>query len=169
LRFETSSKRPGSAAPQASQPSYTGRFVLLPKNLVTERAEARIVSRPTRTGRAPLEGDYLKPRLSRGFFMTGPKHAQRGAPNDNDPPATHDRSASIRATEARQREKGGGYVARRCRYHAACGDWLYRARFCSSVRALVGHACFAGGRAVPVSPIAARAVLRERPWFGAGR
>jgi len=21
--------------------------------------------------------------------------------------------------------------------HAACGDWLYRARFCSSVRALV--------------------------------
>src|SRR5262245_21694564 len=158
--------RPGSAAPQASQPSYTGRFVLLPKNLVTERAEARIVSRPTRTGRAPLEGDYLKPRLSRGFFMTGPNHAQHGAPNvahrNYDPPATHDRSASIRATEARQREKGGGHhVARRCRHHAACGDWLYRARFCSSVRALIGHACLAGGRAIPMSPIAARADLRE--------
>jgi hypothetical protein len=27
------------------------------------------------------------------------------APNDNDPPATHDGSPSIRATEARQREK----------------------------------------------------------------
>ena len=145
--------RPGSAAPQASQPSYTGRFVLLPKNLVTERAEARIVSRTTRTGRAPLEGDYLKPRLSRGFFMTGPNHAQRGAPNDNDPPATHDRLASVRATGARQREKGGGHVARHCRHHAACGDWL-RARLCGSVRALVG-------RAVPGSLIAARAGLRE--------
>ena len=55
--------------------------VLLPKNLVTGVAEARIVSRPTRTGRAPLEGDYLKPRLSRGFFMTGPNHAQHGGPN----------------------------------------------------------------------------------------
>jgi hypothetical protein len=120
------------------------RFVLLPKNPVTRAAIGRIVSRPARTGRAPLEGDYLKPRLSRGFLMTGLDHAQHGAPNDSDPPATHDRLASVRATEARQREKGGGHVARRCRHHAACGDWLYRARFCSSVRALVGHACSRG-------------------------
>jgi hypothetical protein len=33
----------------------TGRFVLLPKNLVTGAAKARIVSRATCTGRVPLE------------------------------------------------------------------------------------------------------------------
>ena len=53
---------------------------------------------------------YLKPRLSRGFFLTGPNHAQHGSPNvahrNYDPPATHDGSASTRATKARQREKG---------------------------------------------------------------
>ena len=47
----------------------TGRFVLLPKNLVTGAAKARIVIRPTRTGPgSPLE--TMKPRLSRGFFLT---------------------------------------------------------------------------------------------------
>src|SRR5262245_23813789 len=59
----------GDLDPSAQELGTTGRFVLLPKNLVTGRAEARIVSRPTRRGRAPLEGDYLKPRLSRGFFL----------------------------------------------------------------------------------------------------
>jgi hypothetical protein len=33
----------------------TGRFVLLPKNLVTGAAKARIVSRATCSGRVPLE------------------------------------------------------------------------------------------------------------------
>jgi hypothetical protein len=49
------------------------RFVLLPKNLMTGAAKARIVSYPTPVtrGRLPLEGEYyLKPRLSRGFFMS---------------------------------------------------------------------------------------------------
>jgi hypothetical protein len=45
----------------------TGRFVLLPKDLVTGVAKARIVSRATCSGRVPLE--TMKPRLSRGFFL----------------------------------------------------------------------------------------------------
>ncbi len=47
----------------------TGRFVLLPKNLVTGAAKARIVSRATCMGRVPLEELTMKPRLSRGFFL----------------------------------------------------------------------------------------------------
>jgi len=44
----------------------TGRFVLLPKNLVTGAAKARIVIvRPRRVG----PHRQLKPRLSRGFFL----------------------------------------------------------------------------------------------------
>jgi hypothetical protein len=64
-------------------------------------------------------------------------------------------------------------VARRCRHHAACGSWIYRSRFCSSVRALVG-----GGPALPhqspfKQPTArealTRAGLRERSLFYARR
>jgi hypothetical protein len=47
----------------------TGRFVLLPKNLVTGAAKARIVSRATCTGSRPSGRLTLKPRLSRGFFL----------------------------------------------------------------------------------------------------
>jgi hypothetical protein len=50
----------------------TGRFVLLPKDLVTGAAKARIVICPTRTGPgSPLE--TMKPRLSRGFFLAKAK------------------------------------------------------------------------------------------------
>jgi hypothetical protein len=47
----------------------TGRFVLLPKNLVTGVAKTRIVSRPTRRGAGfPLEGDYLEAPAESGLL-----------------------------------------------------------------------------------------------------
>ncbi len=45
----------------------TGRFVLLPKDLVTGAAKARIVSRPTRTGPgfSLLEANYEAPAYTK--------------------------------------------------------------------------------------------------------
>jgi hypothetical protein len=45
----------------------TGRFVLLPKNLVTGVAKARIVK--SRDLLRPRSSGTMKPRLSRGFFL----------------------------------------------------------------------------------------------------
>ena len=60
----------------------SGRFVLLPKDLVTEPAKpCTLVVRLACNGRAvPLWKVFLKPRLSRGFLCVGKLSPEQTAP-----------------------------------------------------------------------------------------
>jgi hypothetical protein len=89
-----------------------GRFVLLPKNLVTGVPKARIVklSDPV-AGRTPLEGDYnLKPGSvgasfrsrkpmdtlsSAGFLRSGPAHRRSEGPYRSPAPMGHAALATL--------------------------------------------------------------------------
>src|SRR5262249_7729369 len=104
-------------------------------------------SRPTRRGRAPLEGDYLKPRLSRGFFVIGPNTLSMGHRmitarlplTTGWPPKGQLEPASAR------REEDMWLAIAAITLLAAIG--FIALAFAVQFRALVGHACRAA--AVP--------------------